>query len=284
MSLRVGFRLACGAEVRNLTLRGGQATKRGNPGDRCLDRARPGRGRQRRAPRARPRRGGAPPRGRGPAHPRLRSHLPPGTAPILGAARARVRGPRGREPRSDPGSRSGTRTVPAAAGIRGARRCRSSSVSGLALRMNSFLPGRALGVVFEALMCVAALALVTWGALLMDKRAPLADGVGVAPAARRRGADLARTAPGPTLTFRARRLRVPRRRAHVPPRRRCGARARHRSACSRSRSGRFEVLRLACVCLGAAAALMPSLRRPVQPCGRRVRPDWVPAGSRRPWG
>ena len=28
--------------------------------------------------------------------------------------------------------------------------------------MNILLPGRALGVVFEALMCVAALALVTW--------------------------------------------------------------------------------------------------------------------------
>ena len=44
---------------------------------------------------------------------------------------------------------------------------------GLALRLDALLPGRALSVVFEGLMCVAALCLVAWGALVMDNRAPL---------------------------------------------------------------------------------------------------------------
>ena len=69
---------------------------------------------------------------------------------------------------------SGTGTVPAAAACAALAGALLVGV-GLARRMNALLPGRALGVVFEALMCVAALALVTWGALLMDKRAPLAN-------------------------------------------------------------------------------------------------------------
>ena len=69
---------------------------------------------------------------------------------------------------------SGTRTVPAAAAFAALAGVLLVGV-GLALRMNTLLPGRALGVVFEALMCVAALALVRGARSLMDNRAPLAN-------------------------------------------------------------------------------------------------------------
>lgn len=273
--------MACGTEVRNLTLRGGQATTRGNPGDRCLDRARPGRGRQRRARRARPRRGGAPPRGRGPAHPRLRSHLPPGTAPILGATRARLRDPRGREPRRHHG-RIGHGHGAGGGGIRGARRgaprgCRAGaahgrlpagSCAGCGLRSTHVRRGAGVGDVGRT---------ADGQARSTRKRA------GVARTARRRGADLARTATGPTLTFRIRRLRVPRRRAHVPARRRCGARARiARRAPDHGRPVRGSEAR---VCVprghGPRSCLRSAGRSTTRSC---VRPDWVPGGLRQPSG
>ena len=67
---------------------------------------------------------------------------------------------------------SGTQPVPAAAGLAALAGVVLIG-SGLSLGLSTSMPGRALGVVFEALMCFAALALVTWGGLLMDHRAPL---------------------------------------------------------------------------------------------------------------
>jgi diguanylate cyclase len=169
---------------------------------------------------------------------------------------------------------SGTGTVPAAAAVAALTGALLVG-TGLAVRLNVLLPGRALGAVFEALMCTAALALVTWGALLMDHRAPLANALALlVPLADAvliwlalRLARLSRSEPDGFLSLAGTLtgllvvdavlalgslgvLEIP--------------------------AGRFEVLRLACVCLGAAAALAPSLRRGVDPAV--VRPPRLGTG------
>ena len=104
-------------------------------------------------------------------HPLGRAHHAARTASLLGLHRARIRGPRGREPRRGPGPLGHLRRLPAEAGVAALAGVVLIG-SGLALRLSISMPGRALGVVFEALMCIAALALVTWGALLMTTAIP----------------------------------------------------------------------------------------------------------------
>ena len=156
---------------------------------------------------------------------------------------------------------SGTGTVPAAAAFAALAGALLVGV-GLALRMNAFLPGRALGVVFEALMCVAALALVTWGALLMDKRAPLANALAL----------LVPLADAVLIWLALRLARLSRSESdgfvYLAAALTCllvvdAVLALGSLGVLQITAGRFEVLRLACVGLGAAAALVPSLRRPV---------------------
>ena len=132
--------------------------------------------------------------------------------------------------------------------------------SGLALRLSSSMPGRALGVVFEALMCIAALALVSWGALLMDNRDPLGTAWAL----------LVPFAGAVAVWFALRLVRLSRSEpdgyAYITGALACllvvdAALVLGHLGALEVPVTEFEVLRLACVCLGATAALMPSLRR-----------------------
>ena len=169
---------------------------------------------------------------------------------------------------------SGTQTLPAEAGVAALAGVVLIG-SGLALRLSISMPGRALGVVFEALMCIAALALVTWGALLMDNRDPLdtalallvpiADAVAVWLALR-----LVRLSHGEPDGY-----------TYLTGALGCllvvdAALALGRLGTLEIPVREFEVVRLACVCLGAAAALMPSLRLRGEPRGGA----FAPAGAR----
>ena len=142
---------------------------------------------------------------------------------------------------------------------------------GFALFLESRMPGRALGVVFEALMCVVALGLVAWGALVINNGAPLETALALLPL----------VANGVLLWLAVRLIGVLRSESvgyayivgalllllavdaiiaigavgdlHVSP-------------------DRVQLLRLTCFCILAAAALHPSLRRPFHPMVSRPTP------------